>query len=177
MKVYIVRHGQTDWNLAERAQGRVDIPINETGVKQAEALRDKIADIDFDICYCSPLIRAKQTAEIIVNGKCEIETDDLLMERSFGKLEGTSPGVEWLKYWQLDCDLEDTGMEPLSDVFARTKKFLEKIQARHSKDDVILVVGHGGALKTLHFNLVGYDKDTDFMSIHFKNGQVLEYEI
>ncbi len=178
MKLYLVRHGQTNWNVQMIAQGRTDIPLNTNGIAQAEALRDKTKDLVFDVCYSSPLIRAKRTAEIIVGDRCRIKTDDLLIERSFGKYEGTSPTDEWLKYWRLDYHDNEMGMEPLMEVFERGKKFLDKIKKKHASDATILVVGHGGMLKTIHFNIVGYNKNTDIMSlIHFKNGEIYEYEI
>lgn len=177
MKLYLVRHGQTDWNVQMLAQGRTDIPLNSTGIAQAEALRDRVKDYKFDICYCSPLVRAAKTAEIVVDGRCKIVHDKLLVERCFGKYEGTSPTDDWLKYWHLDCNDDVMGMEPLTKVFERSKEFLEKIRKNHSSDASILVVGHGGMLKTLHYNIVGYEDDTDFMSMHFKNGDIWEYEI
>ena len=177
MKLYLVRHGQTDWNVQMLAQGRTDIPLNSTGIAQAEALRDRVKDYKFDICYCSPLVRAAKTAEIVVDGRCKIVPDKLLVERCFGKYEGTSPADDWLKYWHLDCNDDEMGMEPLTKVFERSKEFLEKIRKNHSSDASILVVGHGGMLKTLHYNIVGYEDDTDFMSMHFKNGDIWEYEI
>ena len=60
MDVYIVRHGQTDSNLAKVFNTYIE-DINENGIKQAEELRDKIKDIKFDIIYCSPLLRAVHT--------------------------------------------------------------------------------------------------------------------
>ena len=76
MKLYIARHGQTDWNLKGLAQGQVDTPLNNTGVHQAEALRGKLKSYDFDICYCSPLQRAAKTAEIALDGRTRIIFDD-----------------------------------------------------------------------------------------------------
>jgi broad specificity phosphatase PhoE len=177
MKIYLVRHGQTDWNVKRIAQGRTDIPLNETGIAQAEALRDKIKGRKIDVCYSSPLSRARQTAEIVVGGRCDILFNDLLIERCFGSFEGTSPGESWLKYWTLNHPQDIEGLEPLEDVFLRTKKFVQYLRANHSADDCILIVGHGGLLKTMHFNIVGYDYDTDFMSRHFDNGDIWEYDI
>lgn len=177
MKLYLVRHGQTDWNVQRIAQGRTDIPLNATGITQAEELRDKTHEYRFDICYSSPLVRAVKTAEIVTDGRCPIVKDDLLVERCFGKYEGTAPPDDWLKYWTINYHDDEMGMEPLADVFARTKVFLEKIKKEHASDENVLIVGHGGMLKTLHFNIVGYDDETDFMNIHFKNGEIWEYEI
>ena len=89
MKIYLVRHGQCDSNVIGRFNF-VNEDINETGVKQAEDLKEKIKSIDYDIVISSPLLRATHTAEIInVNNK-EIITDDRLQERIHGSLEGVS---------------------------------------------------------------------------------------
>ena len=89
--LYIMRHGKTDWNAMRKLQGRTDIPLNEEGRQMAEHARTEYADIHFDICYCSPLIRAKETAEIVLKGRnIPIITDDRLKEMSFGSYEGTA---------------------------------------------------------------------------------------
>ena len=87
--LYIIRHGKTDWNNRHKMQGRTDIPLNEEGRQMAEAAREEYRDIHFDICFSSPLIRAKETAEILLRGRnVPILTDDRLMEMSFGRFEG-----------------------------------------------------------------------------------------
>ena len=177
MKLYLARHGQTDWNLEHKAQGQVDIPLNDTGIEQAEELKDKLKSYDFDICYCSPLKRAIQTAEIAVDGRTQIILDDNLKERSFGDLEGTDP-----KTWNIDdydrrLNTDEGGIEPINSVLSRSKRVLERIKNENTSDAKILIVGHGTLLKTLHFNIVGYDDDTDFWSFHLENGEIAEYDV
>ena len=67
--LYIMRHGKTEWNKIEKLQGSVDITLNDEGILVAQIAHDKYKEIKFDICYCSPLIRAKKTAEIFLEGK------------------------------------------------------------------------------------------------------------
>ena len=87
--LYIMRHGRTDWNERHKLQGRTDIPLNEDGRRMAEAAREEYLDVPLDICYCSPLIRAKETAEIVLRGRdIRIRTDERLREMSFGEYEG-----------------------------------------------------------------------------------------
>ncbi len=88
MKIYLARHGQTDWNLEMRAQGRIDLSLNATGRAQAEEMRENIKDLEFDAVYASPLKRAAETAEIAVGDRYDINYHDLLIERSFGDFEG-----------------------------------------------------------------------------------------
>ena len=88
--LYIMRHGKTDWNVLHKLQGHTDIPLNEEGRRMAEAAREQYKDINFDVCYCSPLIRARETAQIFLEGReVPIICDDRLMEMSFGVYEGT----------------------------------------------------------------------------------------
>lgn len=65
MKIYFVRHGQTEWNLKKRIQGRADKPLNEQGKQQAIETRQNLISKDIDLIICSPLLRAVETAEII----------------------------------------------------------------------------------------------------------------
>lgn len=69
MKIYFVRHGQTDWNIQHRLQGSADIPLNKTGINQAQILKEKINNLDIDFIISSPLKRAVDTANIINSDK------------------------------------------------------------------------------------------------------------
>ena len=69
MNIFITRHGQTDWNLERRVQGQTDIDLNETGRLQAEEVREKLLGEDLDLIICSPLKRARHTAEAINRGR------------------------------------------------------------------------------------------------------------
>lgn len=181
MKLYIVRHGQTDWNIQHKAQGRTDIPLNETGIKQAKSLCDKIKDIKFDAVYVSPLKRARKTAEIATDGKYEIAFDDRLMERSFGDYEGKEINgwVETTGYDIDDLKLNTNvgNIEPVRDVLARTKAVLDDIKTRHSDDATILIVAHGQVVRGLHHNIMGYTDDADWWSVEYGNAEAREYNI
>ena len=88
MKLYVIRHGRTPWNEKGLMQGLVNIKLSETGKKEAKDIREKLKDISFDICISSPLKRTLETANIVINGKCKIITDELLIERNLGEFEG-----------------------------------------------------------------------------------------
>ncbi len=182
MKLYLTRHGQTDWNLEMRAQGRCDQPLNDTGRNQAIALRDKIAGLDFDICYTSPLKRASETAKIAVNGRSEIIYHDSLIERSFGDFEG-----KIIKSWSElvnGVNIDDPeltkitgGVETVQSVLARTKTFLDELKAKHPIDAKILVVGHGGMSKAFDWLLSEHDPDAFYGKTHLGNCELKMYEI
>ena len=81
--IYIVRHGQTDWNVEGIYQGRIDIPLNKTGIEQAKKTKEELKGIKFDKVFSSPLKRAIETAQIICNNP--IIKDDRIIERCNGK--------------------------------------------------------------------------------------------
>ena len=76
MKIYLVRHGETDWNLQERMQGQADNPLNDTGRKQAKIVADKLREINFDAAFSSTLCRAAATAEIILGQQKDLLQKD-----------------------------------------------------------------------------------------------------
>ncbi len=89
MGLYFVRHGQTDWNVRKAAGWKSDIALNETGRLQAVKTREQLKQVAMDAIYCSPLQRARETAEIInALWGLSIQCDERLMERSFGSMEG-----------------------------------------------------------------------------------------
>ena len=176
-KLYIIRHGKTEWNEKKLLQGKKDIELNEDGIKQAEELRDSFDFDKIDVCICSPLKRTKKTAEIVIGNKLPIIYDSSLLERGFGKYEG-KPIVFDLIADQWDYKLNDSTneIEPIRSCLDRAKKFLDKINKKYSNKN-ILIVSHGSFIKALHFNLVGYDEDTDFLSFNPQNAVVYEYEL
>lgn len=181
MKLYLARHGETDWNAQHKAQGGMDIPLNTTGVQQAEALRDQIKNIDFAAVYSSPLQRAARTAQIATDGKYEIIYDDRLRERSFGGFEGQEIRGGWTETVGYDIDdlRHEThigNIETTRSVLARTKAFLDDLKTRHDRDATILIVAHGQSLRGLHHNLVGYTDNLDWRSIKFGNAELREYD-
>jgi broad specificity phosphatase PhoE len=91
----LLRHGQTDWNIDLRLQGSSDIPLNETGIKQAQLAADYLLDSHWDLVLASPLSRAHDTAKIVASALgLEIVIIPELIERSFGVAEGMSHS-EW----------------------------------------------------------------------------------
>lgn len=89
MEILLTRHGQTEWNVLGKVQGRADIELNEKGIQQAEETGEALKNEKIDLIICSPLKRAKQTADIICkNRKIPIIYDEDVIERDFGEFEG-----------------------------------------------------------------------------------------
>lgn len=150
--LYIMRHGKTEWNEKHKLQGRTNIPLNEDGREMAKRAAAEYADINFDICYCSPLIRALETAQIVLeNRNVPIVTDDRLMEMCFGIYEGVENCLEIP-----NCPISLFFNEPdkyiipapegesFEELFSRTGEFLKEIvEPLLAEDKDILIVGHG----------------------------------
>ena len=89
MRMYIIRHGETEWNAAGRLQGQTDISLNENGVRLARITGQALSHVNFDLIITSPLKRARQTAELVTEGKSiPIFEDARISEISFGSWEG-----------------------------------------------------------------------------------------
>ena len=184
MKLFLARHGETEGNREGKMQGRLGVGLDETGVKQVEALRDKMREkgLEFDACFASPLKRAAETAAILVGGKNEILYDERLVERGFGEFEGKSfeeylDGTKGNDTLDLRLNYDERGVEPVREVFERAGEFLADLREKYSGDEKILVVAHGSLLRALHFCIVGYDDDTNLHEIHFENAEMREYQI
>lgn len=177
MKIYMVRHGRTDWNDKGLMQGASNIPLNKTGEKQALLAHEKLKDVNFDVCFSSPLKRTSQTAEIIIDGRCGIIYDDLLLERGLGSLEGKSHDLyKKFDYYDYEKNSCENGVEGIRQLLDRTKEFLDKLKLKYG-DKTILIVSHSATIRVLHFNIIGYDEKTNFLSFSPKNGEVYEYDI
>ncbi|MBO4245740.1 MAG: histidine phosphatase family protein [Bacilli bacterium] len=178
IKLYIVRHSKTLWNEQRLIQGRTDLDLSPLGISDAEKLKEQIDLNKIDICFCSPLLRAKSTAKIITDNKIDIIYDDLLIERDCGILEGTpSQNMDNLRRtWDLKLDDTSDNNEPLSSLLERARLFIEKLKNEYDGKSV-LIVSHACLIKCIHFNLLGYDENTDFLSWYPDNACVYEYEI
>lgn len=155
--LYIVRHGQTDWNVQELTQGEADIPLNAEGIKQAKKIRQQLQDINFDVVFSSDLIRAKKTAEIIaMEKKFAIETTRLLRERRYGKFDGT-PYQKMEKFhrtWEKLSKKERVNYKPYKDyetdkeIIDRFITFIRETAVMYP-GKTVLIVCHGGIMRVL----------------------------
>ena len=176
-KLYVVRHGQTDWNVKKILQGSTDIELNENGIKQALELAKEL-DLDkIVICFCSPLRRARQTAKILVGDRVKIIYDNMIVERGYGDYEGKPINFDSIvSQWDYKLNDSSHNIESIQDCLLRAKKFIDKVKVEYP-NKTILIISHGGFIKMLHFNLIGYDKNTDFLSFNPQNTVLYEYEV
>ena len=143
--IYITRHGQTDWNVQKKVMGRCDEPLNQTGLMQAEETRKNLLNTNIDLIICSPLKRAKQTAEVINRDRnIPIIYDERIIERDFGEFEGMeTKDFDFDGYWNYYKNDIYEKAENIQDFFKRVYDFLDDINEKY-KDKNILIVAHGG---------------------------------
>jgi alpha-ribazole phosphatase len=158
MKLFLVRHGQTDWNLTRRFQGQSDVPLNQTGIHQAEQVAKRLSAEKIDFIYSSDLSRAFETAQICRSGfqpDIPIQADPCLREVNFGAWEGLTYNAIKEKYpdslatWERDVySSSPPNGETLEDLTKRVQSFLDDLLQKHN-DQTVLVVAHGGVLQVM----------------------------
>jgi probable phosphoglycerate mutase len=156
-RIFLMRHGQTAWNAEMRIQGQLDIPLDETGLWQAERLGRALQDEAIDVVYSSDLQRARQTAAPLAAALgLTVQADPALRERAFGSFEGSTYAEieqQWPEAalrWRLrEPGFQPGGGEALQDFYARSVQALQMLAARHA-GQTIAVVAHGGVLDCVH---------------------------
>lgn len=175
MKVYIVRHGEANSNR-NKIYNIKDEDINENGIAQAEELREKIKNLDFDIIYSSPLLRAKHTAQIINFKNRKIIIEKRLEERDMGNLEGKP--LEFTNrdtYWDYYSDVRYGTEESIESLFKRVFSSLDELK---NKDyEKVLIVAHSGVSKAFYAYFNGIPDDGKFLNLGLKNGEIKEYNL
>lgn len=160
-KLFLVRHGQSLWNLENRFTGWKDIDITETGIEEAKEAGLALKGERIDIAFTSALIRAQHTLSIILNeiGNPDIPVvkDKALNERSYGNLEGLNKAETALKYgdeqvhiWRRSFDVVPPGGESLKDTYNRVIPYFEsQIRPLLKQGENVLIVAHGNSLRAL----------------------------
>ncbi len=147
-RIILVRHGETDWNLARRVQGHSDVPLNDEGRRQASALAEELAGETVDAVYSSDLGRARETAEILaaVRGG-EVVVLPELREKHFGTWEGMTDAEVMERFPEAQATGWGDG-ETTEEMTARIVSTIDTIVNRHP-GELVLVVTHGGPMRAL----------------------------
>lgn len=160
MKLYIIRHGETQWNAQKRLQGASDTELNEKGIALAKATGEALKKVPFDCCFTSPLKRARDTARLILgNRQAPVYEDARIREISFGEWEGQESAL--LPSVMLDNFFHHTelyqapkGGESLQQLCARTREFWEELVRRGDlQEKTILIASHGCAVRGILQNV------------------------
>jgi len=160
--IYIIRHGQTDWNIEHRTQGQTDIALNTNGIKQAELITRKIVNLKIDNIISSDLKRAYMTAQIInKNFNKNIKTDKRLREFCFGTLEGITRDKITQEIWDdFNKNPKQFNAETKKEIFNRIKSFIDDIKSNNINKNT-LVVTHGGPIRMIKYYLDNGDNFND----------------
>lgn len=139
LRLYIARHGETDWNALHRLQGWTDRPLNETGRRQAVELAGALKGIHLDAIYSSTLSRSRDTARTVAGSTMTVKSLDGLRERNYGHYQGGSDtAAEYLRRSNDWTDRLDDG-ESLNQLLARSRESLAQIRREHPTGNVLIV--------------------------------------
>lgn len=174
MKIYIVRHGQVPHN-ALKMYSNENEDLNEIGIKQAEDLKNRIENLNFDIIISSPLIRTIHTANIININNKKIITDDRLIERNPGDLNGKPISyTNREEYWDFNSKIQYGTSENMRDFFNRVFDFLDDLKTKNYES--VLIVAHSGVSKAFSAYFQGIN-DGKFLEHGLKNCEIKQYEL
>lgn len=156
-ELWLIRHGQTDWNLDGQIQGASDVPLNERGMAQARALASRLRSDTFDAVYASDLRRARVTAETALPSVA-VRLDARLREMSYGVLEGhtwsdlSEDLAARARHWREDpFERRLPGGESYRDLTTRVQTFLDELPA----EGRFAVFSHGGAIVSALYGITG----------------------
>lgn len=162
-KLFLIRHGETEWNSAFRFQGQTDVPLGDTGRRQARLLAERLKTINFDNIYSSPLSRALETASIIKERASRVSSivrSDGLSEMCFGNWEGLTLAevqkndpARFLSWREDPSSVSPPGGESFDDLVSRAENALNSILLDEPGN--VLIVCHGGTIRAVLVALVG----------------------
>lgn len=186
MKLYLVRHGETDWNRMGRLQGMTDIPLNDLGRAQAQTAAAALREVPFDAAFCSPLSRARETARILLGERpVPVTPDERLREISFGVGEGWTlaegrdvPGTEIhdLLYAPERYQPPERG-ETFQELYARTGNFVrEVLLPLEGTCQAVLVAAHGAVNRAILNPAMGLSLE-QFWQVQLTNCAVSVLEV
>jgi broad specificity phosphatase PhoE len=190
VKIYITRHGETQWNTEQRIQGWSNSNLTEKGIENAKRLGESLKDVSFDLIYCSPLGRTIDTAKYILGNKStEIVIDEHFKEMNLGAMEGMTRSdameafpKEYTDLWDNPHVYEPIGGETFIELIARIKQGLDNIINDNTKTKNILLVTHTIVIKAIFVIVRDIDlekfwnppfiKDTSLTIIDIENGEM-----
>jgi broad specificity phosphatase PhoE len=163
VRIFLARHGETEWNRVGRWQGATDIPLSAVGREQARQLAERLRDRGIAEIHTSNLVRASETARIVASvlGVPSVNVDERLRERGFGCFEGLTReecAVRHPEAWQLylaDRRSTPPSAEPQADVIARMDAAMTAVAQSISDGQPALVISHGGAIRSFISAITG----------------------
>ncbi|MQG75760.1 MAG: histidine phosphatase family protein [SAR202 cluster bacterium] len=179
-KWYLVRHGESEWNQEGRILGHADVGLSELGRRQVELLSTRMAGESIDAAYSSDLSRAVDTATGTLGERdVPLITDPDLREFSYGEWEGLTlqevkeedPVLFDARFTRGDNAFAAPGGETSEDILKRVQHFVKGVEERHSPDEDLLIVGHGGSMRALALCLLDLT-DESMWKLRMSNASV-----
>ena len=177
--IYVIRHGQTDWNIEDRTQGSIETKLNEEGMKEAENARKELLSVKIDVILCSPRKRCIETAKIICRSRnipiIEIKE---LGERRFGEFEGKLKNIDynWIEFWDWKTNKNFEKAENVRDFYERISLIIDKIKEEYIKKNV-LIVTHSGVCAMIYCYLTNIKPNGKLKVPGTKNCEIMKYDI
>ena len=168
--IYVVRHGETEWNAVNKVLGRTDIPLNDNGIVQTKELGHLLKDLKVEVFLCSPLLRARQTADAIASETgLQYRIDDRLIEQDFGRFEGVARFDREYQAAKREYFARYPGGESYFDMAARVYPLIKELEGTDA-----LLVTHGGICRIIrsYFEDMGNE---EFVQYAQKNCEVKMY--
>lgn len=180
MKIYVMRHGATRMNKYDLYNGLINEDLIEEGIESAKKVSNDVKILKLDRIYCSPLLRAKHTCDIVNVNKVPVVFDDRLKERTMGILDGKKieeSGITDDKFYDYNYKTDIEGFEDLPHLFKRVHSFLDEVIKKEQKN--ILIIAHGGTLRAIYFYFNKIPNDGNLLKAKksSKNCQIDFYEI
>lgn len=176
MKLYVTRHGETEWNAQNKICGITDVELTNRGRSQARELGEKLMSCRIDLIVSSPLKRALETSRLIESGRgIPIETDSRLTEQNYGIYEGADRGDEGFLSNKRLFAFRYPGGESMMDVAHRTYGLIEELKEK-VPDRAVLLVCHGGVCRVINTYFRDMTND-EFFRYSLGNCVLEEYEL
>lgn len=192
MKICLIRHGETYWNVSHKMQGQVNIPLSPKGREQATAAASLLRGMHIDVCYTSPLSRARDTAVLALAGRdVPIFDEPLLMEQNYGLSEGKNQHIGFhnpfspLFYYNRPEKYRPAiGGETFDDLAARSRMFISSVLlAQEERFETVLVSAHGAIICSILGEMLQIPRtefwsvklgNCEFKTVFLSNGQFFE---
>ena len=177
MKIYVIRHGETNINLENKINALNDDDLNETGIAQAKEVGKKLEKIDYDFIIASPLTRTRHTAELLNLESKNIIYDNRLVERDAGVFTKQSlKNIDSDDWWNLNPKQDYKNAETVKSVIERIYSFLDEIKLKYKNEKIILVT-HGGVSKAISCYFNGIPEDGNLEKYKHNNCEIHEFNL
>lgn len=176
MRIFVARHGETQWNLENKVCGSTDLPLTEKGLAQAQALAEKAVQVKPDVIIASSMLRAQQTAGAVAHRLgMEIVTEPRLVEQDFGTSEGVDrkdPDFVVRRRW---CSAKFPQGESIFQMVHRVYSVLDELPGKYP-DKTVLLVCHGSVSRAIRTYFVDMTTEEYFGYLP-DNGELVEYTL